>query len=106
MNRGNHKITSWLAGVRLFSPAGFALCAVVIALTFAGIEALGLRSSVTILTGAAPAAGGWPALSEACLYLLCYLAFVGLVPILLLGSIFLLLLNLIISFFQRKCEHP
>ena len=106
MKSTGSKLLSKFASVRFFSPAGFALCAVVIALTFAGIEALGLRSSVTILTGAAPAAGGWPALSEACLYLLCYLAFVGLVPILLLGSIFLLLLNLIISFFQRKCEHP
>jgi len=102
MNRGYHKVISRFASVRFFSPGGFLACALVIAVTYAGIEALGLRSSATVLTGTSPLAGGWLALGPACLYLLCYLVFVGLVPILLLGAIFLLLLNLIISILRKK----
>jgi hypothetical protein len=105
MNKVYRKIAARPANVRFFSPGGFLACALLIMATFAGLEALGLRSSITVLIGESPSAGGWPALSTAYLYLLCYLAFVGLVPILLLGSIFLLLLNLIISIFHQKGEH-
>ena len=92
MNKGYHKIVSRLAGVRFFSPGGFLVCALLIMATFAGLEALGLRSSVTVLadTNLASGPATEPALATACLYLLCYMAFVGLVPIFLLGSIFLL----------------
>jgi hypothetical protein len=105
MKRRNNKVHSSLAKVRFFSPAGFMVCALVIAIAFAGLEALGLRSSVATLAGTNPMAVGWPVLGPACLYLLCYLAFVGLVPILILGSIFLLLLNLIIATFRKPSRH-
>jgi hypothetical protein len=101
MKRRNNKLFSRLARVRFLSPAGFLVCALAIAVAFAGLEALGLRSSVATLAGTNPAAEGW---NVACLYLLCYLAFVGLVPILILGSIFLLLINLIITTFGKRAE--
>ncbi len=105
MKKRYHKIVARLANMRFFSPGGFLVCALLITATFAGLEALGLRSSVTVLTGASSPAGGWPTFSTACLYLLCYLAFVGLVPIFLLGSIFLLLLNLIMGIPHKKDRH-
>ncbi len=108
MNKGYHKFVARLAGVRFFSPGGFLVCALLITATFAGLEALGLRSSVTVLAGTNPTPGPAtePTFSTACLYLLCYMAFVGLVPILLLGSIFLLLLSLIMDIFRQKNGHP
>ena len=103
--KASSKMPSRLQRLRFFSPGGFLVCALVIAIAFAGLEALGLRSSVATLAGTNPAAVGWPALGTACLYLLCYLAFIGLVPILLLGSIFLLLINLIMRSFRERDEH-
>ena len=106
MKKRSHEIRSGLVKVRFFSPGGFLVCALAIAVTFVGMEALGLRSSVTALAGANTADGGWLAFGTACLYLLCYLAFAVLAPIFLLGSIFFLVLNLIMGSFHRKRQDP
>ncbi|UCC96719.1 MAG: hypothetical protein JSW66_12845 [Phycisphaerales bacterium] len=105
MKEESQTIRTKLAKIRFFSPEGFFVCAAIITVIFVAMEALGLRSSVAVLAGASPGAGAPATLGMACLYLLGYLAFVVLAPIFVMGSIFLLLVNLITGIFRRQQRH-
>ena len=78
--------------VRILSPAGLALRALLLAAGFAICEAAGLREHTTFLSGTAAAGGGGSvSVVWGVTYILAYLGFVLLVPIFLLAALWLVL---------------
>ncbi len=82
------KVWRILFFARLFSPAGFAQRAAVLAALYLAVHALGFRESTSIICGTAPASGRFdfasvfPAMAYIVLYVLAVLA----VPVLLIAS--------------------
>ena len=89
------KPTSWWRGLlwfQLFSPKGFLICAATLGILFLACHAAGLREYTSILCGQSRAEDQWaPFLGMG--YVLFYLAFVLLVPVLVLAAAILALLQ-------------
>ncbi|MBN1764873.1 MAG: hypothetical protein JW860_06415 [Sedimentisphaerales bacterium] len=84
---------------RIFTPQGFIFRAVLIVIFFLLMEVLGLRRYAMILSGTSPTANAQDmvAIVIACLYIVFYMAFIFLAPILFMASGFFYL-------FTRKTE--
>ncbi len=86
MTAGHPNRWSWLFRLELFSPRGFLLRALVLAVAYALCELAGLREYTTFLSGTA-AGGRWEAsVVWGMTYIFVYLGFVLLAPILVIAA--------------------
>ncbi len=93
---------------RVCTPAGFVKAAVVLSLLYLICHLAGLREYTSIMSGTMPAGGpaGFGLLFLACLYILSYVAFALLVPVLLIAALLFTLANLVWRKREPAAESP